>query len=229
MYLVFLKNDGRLLLANASTACILAGMAERDRVDATKGLSAALIGVGLGDKRALKLLKQFLERGEVQLVVEAVASVLLYENQIKHPRIPRSVGRPTRELASIAEGAITEVVAEYHQGGNPLTDPARGFVEPLQLVAEMCKLWIAGFRLIQVTSRLVPELDQEKEDRLTVTALCLRALIARYAETLEDGRLALSDDALEGLCRTAAAAMLHAFDHPNETLHELTHGKESNG
>lgn len=191
-------------------------------------LASTLKGVGLRSAPAVRLMRKLLEAGRIQPVLEAVAEVLLSES-ILSGRVPTNAGRPTQDFALAAEAAISDVVNEYHMQGNPLTSR---YVPPLGLVAEMCKQWIVGFAApIPETSYIRGTLgDPEIQDRLTVVALKLRELFMSKTEVRPQYDDApgwfMHAEKLEALCRDASVAMFLAFQHPNDTNHQLIHGDD---
>lgn len=198
---------------------------------ADQPLVSVLKGVGLRSATGVKLLRRLLAAGNIQPVLEGVAEVLLNES-IQSGRVPANVGVPTQDFAMAVEGAITDVVNEYHLGGNPLTSRS---ATPLQLIAEMCKRWLSGFAEPIHESFDVPGAvdDPEVSGRLTVVALAARDMIAKRAERRQetvDGAArevwVLPDTALEDFCRSMSVALFLAFKHPNEANHRLVHGAE---
>jgi hypothetical protein len=169
-------------------------------------------------------MRKLLEAGHVQRVLEGVAEVLLSEAQLAG-RVPHNAGKPSQDLAIATEAAITDVVNEYHMGGNPLTSR---YVPPLGLVAEMCKQWIVGFApQIPTTFSLKHGLDEpEVQDRLGVVALHSRQILLQHSESIPaPPGVFIPEEKFESLCRKLALLLFLAFEHPNEVNHELIHGE----
>lgn len=193
-------------------------------------LVGALKGRGLRSLQAVRLMRKLCEAGDVQLVLEAVAAVLLSES-LSSGAVPPNAGVVSKDLGYAVEAAIREIVEAYHLDGNPLTTR---HVTTDELVAEMCKQWARGFAppIADTLSIRGTLSDPEIQDRLTVVALRLRELIIEKTDPLggeaEPTGYHLDAETLEVLCKDAALAMFTAFETPNETNHELIHGRKLN-
>jgi hypothetical protein len=186
---------------------------------------------GILSAEAQKLVRMHCERGNAQAMIEAVAEFLV-SNGIVRGRIPPNAGEKRKDLLERAEQAMYREAEEYHSKGGVLV--AKGYVSITGLVAEMAKHWLREFSPpIPTEFSLKGTLsDPEIQDRLTVVALKLLEILNEYNEIVEHeagvsaqkiGTIIIPHDKVEGFCRRAAIEMFRAFEHPNETNHEIIH------
>lgn len=200
-------------------------------------LGSALRGVGLRSHAGIRTIRRLCEAGDVQLVVEAVADILLSEG-VASGVIPANAGVLSKDLGYAVEAAVKDAVNRYHLEGNPLT--SRWLDSPDYLVAEICKQWLASFAPpIDKTFSLHDRIEEEEvSSRLGVVALVAREILNQYREITEhtdeqgvvtsspSSVIRIHEDQLENICRNLALALFNAFENPNETNHELLHGQK---
>lgn len=185
---------------------------------------------GVLDGDAQRLVRLHCEKGNVQPMVEAISSAMLAVG-IASGEIPSNAGVKTKDLLDRAEEAIISAVKRYHEKGGVLI--AKGYTSVLGLAAEMAKQWLAAFSPpipteVQVKGTLS---DPEIQDRLTVVALKLNALLKEkmlasehnpYLDP-ESHTYIIKGEDLEGICQRASLEMFRAFLDPNSANHELIH------
>jgi len=191
-------------------------------------LSSTLKGAGFRSLSAVRLMRRLCDAGEAQLVLEAVAGVLLFE-AVSSGKVPANAGSLTKDFALAAEGSLRDLAQSYLDEGAPVFR----FAPVEAFHAELCKQWLRGFPP-PIKEEVVVEgelSDPEVQDRLTVVALKLRSLLLERGE-LSGGMtddtcdsLTLPVQALEGICRSAANELFLALKRPNEANHQLIHGK----
>lgn len=165
-------------------------------------------------------MRRMCEAGDAQLVLEAVAEVLL-SDAILSQTVPTNAGVLSKDFALAAEGALQDVARAYLDEGAPVFRYAS--LESFH--AELCKQWLAGFAP-PIPKEPVVEgwlADPAINDSLTVAALKLRALFFERAKIVDD-TLVFPADAIEGMCRSAVKEVFLAIKDPNQANHELLHG-----
>ncbi len=215
---------------------------------AVSATAAALKRHGSRSATAQRLLRLQFERGSPQVAIEALAQALLFEG-IAGQRIPRPAGTRTKDLADRAEEAIITEVANYHEQGGVLL--AKNLVEPIQLVAECAKQWLAAFEptLVSEIDLAAEKTKEEINYRLALVAQLVglellnasgkleavglgmsiadRPEALSYLESLAsdpfDVTFTLQD--IEGFCMKLSKRMYDTFQLTEEAAHAALHGE----
>lgn len=175
-----------------------------------------------GLTESAKTLSKLCKSGQAQVVLEAVAEVLLDDS-----RIPPNAGVLSKDFLIAVEAALLDVAEAYNASWNPLT-PRYASVD--QLHSEMVHQWRAGFRkpIPETVSVRNGLLEEEIGDKLTIMAQMMRGILRKACEVTVD---ATGDSIwvfratdLESICKEAAHTLLEAFEKPNEANHKLIHG-----
>jgi len=192
-------------------------------------IGGVLRAYGVLSAEAQKLVRAHCEKGNTQVMLEAIAEVMLAVG-IASGKIPANAGMKTKDLLDRAEEAILKEAQNYNDRGGVLT--AKAYASILGLAAEMAKQWLRGFAPpipteVEVKGTLE---DPEIQDRLTVVALKLREILHEKLRPQEENHLepehsvyTLYAQDIEGICHRAAMEMFRAFVDPNTANHELIH------
>lgn len=188
-------------------------------------VNAALVGImkahgTLGKYTQRALLRHCVARNYEE-VLKALSVALLSEGLVSN-RVPANAGIRTSWLVDTAVDSIRALVQDYKERGGVVL--AKGHLKPEQLEQSILKLWNDSFSSEIPQTVRIDAVEEELRQRLCVVALSTKNSILRCAEADGD-EIRIPLKSLEGLCSTLAHNMYQAFTHPNETNHELIHGK----